>query len=43
MSMPKPRHGRICTKTALIVGGFVEEHDLGQVFSNDTGVVSRIP
>jgi Uma2 family endonuclease len=41
MPMPKPRHGEICTRTVRIVGNYVEDHDLGRVFCNDTGVITE--
>ena len=41
MPMPKPRHGEICNKAGRILGNYVEERDLGRVFSNDTGVVTE--
>ena len=39
--MPKPRHGEICNKAGRIFGNFVEDHDLGRVFCNHTGVVTE--
>lgn len=41
MPMPKPRHGHVCNKAGRILGNFVEEHRLGWVFSNDTGVITQ--
>jgi Uma2 family endonuclease len=41
MTMPKPRHGEICSQTVLILGNFVRERDLGRVLSNDTGVITE--
>jgi Uma2 family endonuclease len=41
MSMPKPRHGEICSKAGRIFGNFVEDLDLGRVFCNDTGVITE--
>src|SRR6186997_1051401 len=41
MPMPKPRHGEICGKTVRILGNRVDDHDLGRVLSNDTGVVTE--
>jgi Uma2 family endonuclease len=41
MPMPKPRHGEICNKAGRIFGNFVEDHDLGRVLSNDTGVITE--
>jgi Uma2 family endonuclease len=39
--MPKPLHGRICTKAARFLDEFVEQHQLGAVCSNDTFVLVR--
>jgi Uma2 family endonuclease len=41
MPMPKPRHGYLCNKAGRILGNFCEEHHLGWVFNNDTGVVTE--
>ena len=41
MPMPKPRHGYICNKAGRILGNFVEEHQLGWVLNNDTGVITE--
>jgi Uma2 family endonuclease len=41
MNMPRPRHGQICAKVVRIIGNFVEEHQLGHVLSNDSGVVTE--
>ena len=35
------RHGRIALKVGAALLAFVEEHDLGQVASNDTGVFTQ--
>jgi Uma2 family endonuclease len=41
MPPPTRRHGQICSKTVRIFGNFAEEHDLGEVLSNDSGVVTE--
>jgi Uma2 family endonuclease len=41
MPMPKPRHGEICSKAVRLLGNWVEDHDLGRVLSNDTGVITE--
>jgi Uma2 family endonuclease len=41
MNMPAPRHGQICSKIDRIVGNYADEHDLGHVVTNDSGVVTR--
>ncbi len=38
---PKPRHGYLCNKAGRLLGNFCEEHHLGWVFNNDTGVVTE--
>lgn len=37
-NIPKPRHGQICSKVDRFLGNFAEEHNLGHVLSNDSGV-----
>jgi Uma2 family endonuclease len=41
VNMPYPRHGKICLKVGRLVGNYVEEHDLGHVVSNDSGVITE--
>ncbi len=41
MSLPTRRHGQICNKTGRIFVNFAEEHDLGQVLNNDSGVITE--
>jgi Uma2 family endonuclease len=41
MPSPLPRHGQICFKVARIIGNFVEEHGLGHVVINDSGVITE--
>lgn len=41
MPMTKPRHGEICGRTDRVLGGFVDEHDLGRVLTNDSGVITE--
>ncbi len=41
MPMPKPRHGYLCNKAGRLLGNYCEEHHLGWVFNNDTGVVTE--
>jgi Uma2 family endonuclease len=41
MPMPKPRHGYLCNKAGRIFGNSCEEHHLGWVFNNDTGVITE--
>ena len=41
MSVPDKRHGYVCLKVGRILGDFVDEHDLGRVMSNDSGVITE--
>jgi Uma2 family endonuclease len=41
LNMPYPRHGEICGKLIRLVGNFVEDHQLGRVVSNDSGVLTE--
>jgi Uma2 family endonuclease len=41
MNMPMPRHGEICSTTVLIVGNFLDGHDLGRILCNDSGVITN--
>ena len=41
MPPPDRRHGKVCLKSGRILGNFVEEHDLGHVMSNHSGVITE--
>src|SRR5690242_18336952 len=41
MNMPGARHGWICSNIAILIGSYVNEHDLGYVMTNDSGVVTE--
>jgi Uma2 family endonuclease len=41
MNMPFPRHGQVCGRAFGILYAFAEQHDLGHVLSNDSGVVTE--
>ena len=41
MNVPTPRHGQICAKVARIVGHYADEHGLGHVLTNDSGVLTE--
>jgi len=41
MNMPTPRHGYLCNKVGRILGNFAEEHDLGRVMNNDSGILTE--
>ena len=38
---PDRRHRYVCLKAGQILGNFVDEHDLGRVMSNDSGVITE--
>jgi Uma2 family endonuclease len=43
IAMPPPdrRHGRTCLKAGRILDTYAEEHDLGRVMTNDSGVITE--
>ncbi len=41
MNMPKPRHGQVCARIVYLLERFQEDHPLGHVLSNDSGVVTE--
>ena len=41
MPPPKPRHGQVCKMVIRILDRYVDEHDLGHVLSNDSGVITE--
>jgi Uma2 family endonuclease len=41
MPPPGSRHGQICARVAYLLQRFLEDHDLGQVLSNDSGVITE--
>jgi Uma2 family endonuclease len=41
MTPPYRRHGKICSRADRIVGGYFEDHDLGHVLCNDSGVITE--
>lgn len=41
MNMPAPRHGQICGQTVYLLRCYFEQHDLGHVVSNDSGVLTE--
>ena len=40
ITVPGPRHGQICNRAARLFGNLAEDHDLGHVVSNDSGVIT---
>jgi Uma2 family endonuclease len=41
MNMPYPRHGEICIQVGYLLRRFLEDHPLGRVTSNDSGVITE--
>ena len=41
MAPPRPRHGRICARVSYLLQRYLEDHDIGQVMTNDSGVVTE--
>jgi Uma2 family endonuclease len=41
MNMPYPRHGQICAQIIYLLRRYLEDHDLGHVVSNDSGVITE--
>ena len=41
LPQPNRRHGQICNKAGRILGNYAEDHDLGHVLSNDSGVITE--
>jgi Uma2 family endonuclease len=39
-NLPTPRHGQICSKVSRLVGNFADEHRLGHVVTNDSGILT---
>jgi len=40
LNRPTPWHGYVCDNAALIICGFVKEHDLGYPVTNDAGIIT---
>jgi Uma2 family endonuclease len=41
VNIPTPRHGQICVKIVRLVGRYFDDHDIGQLVSNDSGVITE--
>ncbi|HKI30449.1 MAG TPA: Uma2 family endonuclease [Gemmataceae bacterium] len=41
MNVPAPRHGEICSKVDRLVGNYADDHGLGRVVINDSGVITE--
>jgi Uma2 family endonuclease len=41
MPPPTPRHGQVCGETYYLFRGYADQHDLGHVLCNDSGVITE--
>jgi Uma2 family endonuclease len=41
MTVPDRRHGQICSEVVWLLRSFTQEHDLGHVLCNDSGVITE--
>jgi Uma2 family endonuclease len=41
MNLPAPRHGQICVKIVRLLSRSLDQHDVGHLVSNDSGVVTE--
>jgi Uma2 family endonuclease len=41
MPPPKPRHGQICCQAAYLLRRYLDDNEVGQVMSNDSGVITE--
>jgi Uma2 family endonuclease len=41
MTVPKPRHGEICSNASYLIRVFLDVHEVGRVLSNDSGVITE--
>ncbi|MGE0609122.1 MAG: Uma2 family endonuclease [Pirellulales bacterium] len=41
MNLPSPRHGQICGTVVYLLRRFLENHNLGRVVSNDSGIITE--
>jgi Uma2 family endonuclease len=41
MTPPRPRHGQVCARVAYLLQRYLEDYDVGQVLTNDSGVVTE--
>lgn len=35
-----PRHGKVCLRLGAALDSYLSQHDIGQAFSNDTGIIT---
>ena len=41
MPVPGPRHGQVCARAVRLLGNFIDQHDLGHVLCNDSGIITE--
>ena len=41
MAPPRPRHGEICVQTAHLLRKYLDDHPIGRVVGNDSGVITE--
>jgi len=41
LPMPKPRHGQVCGQAYYLLRRYFEDHDLGHLLCNDSGVITE--
>jgi Uma2 family endonuclease len=41
MVPPMPRHGQICARASYLLQQYLNDHDIGQVLTNDSGVITE--
>ena len=41
MNVPQSRHGQVCARATYLLARFSDDHELGHVLSNDSGVITQ--
>src|SRR3989337_2404935 len=41
MAPPRPRHGEICVQIVYLLRKYLDDHPIGRVLSNDSGVITE--
>lgn len=41
MVPPRPRHGQLCARISHLLQNYLDEHPLGHVLTNDSGVITK--
>lgn len=39
--VPTPRHGQICAEVVFFLGCYLDDHDLGHLVGNDSGIITE--